>query len=162
MTSPGVSSSSTLFMTLVEFMSWSGPQSVEAASPKCKSANSAIFKAPTARIWSCLSGAVVVGASSSDDLTVKNIRWKKKKAKTVHWLLNASIYGRTEITEKRYEDKKRQRALKFRLGGTFNDFGVCGNEMAQMSFLRRYLRYRVLTLHRIAVDCLVPPVNYSK
>lgn len=54
---PGVSWWSTVFMTLMEFTSWSGPQSVHASSPKCRSANNATLNGAPARIITCLSAS---------------------------------------------------------------------------------------------------------
>lgn len=48
-------------MTLTEFISWRGPQSVQASSPKCRSANSAILNGEPGGTWRESSGSVLRG-----------------------------------------------------------------------------------------------------
>lgn len=80
-------------MTLMEFKSCRGPQSVHASSPKCRSANSAILKGAPACMGTCLSaaprarGANLKRMADDDDPTVENTESNKSRGKNAlfHW-----------------------------------------------------------------------------
>ena len=95
-------------MTFTEFTSWTGPQSVHAFSPKCRSANTAILNAAPARIWTYLSPpeAFVVGGGSkastwSSNPTVKMKREKQVKDKIAIWVWVCGLFNSIERREEK-------------------------------------------------------------
>lgn len=120
-TSPGCSLSSTLDITLTEFKSCFGPQSVHASSPKCKSAKSAILKGEPCVIWRLSPGVVrrATGRRSPrrfSERTVEMSGKRRRKQETDDMILVLVIIGRGKSSRSiNYEKLSRMTILSLNL-----------------------------------------------